>query len=487
MMWSAPKYLFKLCCAIATIALITRGLIDFLMDDDASVVETRSFFQTEDDKFPVMSICFEQNFRNELFGQYDKNLTGEDYRKYLLGKYHNEMFQAIYYDSVTTNLSEHIIAYSYTYRNGTHIRGSRDNISWKEPYHTYSWNNWGRFVKCFGIEMTDKDLYHLAIYINRSIFADGLRPQSNGFIVLFHYPNQILSSLHTVMRQWKIRDNNTNYWMEFDVKNVDVIVRRYKKRLDNCIEDWKNYDNIVLMRHLENVKCRSPDQLTNTSFPICSNEIDMRRARLNLKPGGVRPCKEVESINYVMLESEGSPEHLKKYSAEFQSWFHKALNATSPKNTINYEEQQEEHGWFFIVLRMLDPSVKTTINKRAFDFENFVAYSGGFIGLFLGFSLAELPEVLYFTYFYYKRIREKFRTNDSKLEELRASLVQTVNIGAPFKFTAQGSDRDNKKDSEYNKWTKLNDPCEFRKRIDNFEKRLMAIEFFDKTLQKLNE
>ena len=216
------------------------------------------------------------------------------------------------------------------------------------------------------------------------------------------------------MRQWKLRDNDTNYWMEFDVKNVDVIVRRHKKRLDNCIEDWKNYDNIVLTKHLEAVKCRTPDQLINTSFPLCMTSDDMQKARLNLKPGGIRPCKEVESINYVMQESEGSLELIKKYSPEFQSWLQETLVASSNKNVTYQEGDQGEHSWFSVVLRILDPSVKTTLNKRAFDFENFVAYSGGFIGLFMGFLLAEIPEVLYFTFYYYKRLKEKWRYSDNE-------------------------------------------------------------------------
>ena len=58
------------------------------------------------------------------------------------------------------------------------------------------------------------------------------------------------------------------------------------------------------------------------------------------------------------------------------------------------------------VLRILDPAVKTTINKREMDIESFVAYAGGYIGLFCGFSLAELPEVLYFTLFYYRKLKQ---------------------------------------------------------------------------------
>ena len=393
--WSISKYLFKSCCAAATFVLLTMGLYRYLLDNDASVVDTRYFFQTDDDMFPVMSICFEQSFDGQFSLQGGRNINISMYKQHLLGIHFDEDLNLIDYHNVTTNISNYIIAHSFTYRNGTHIRGTRKNISWKDPYHTYSWNSWGRFVKCFGIEITDKELYHLAIYLKRSLFTNGIRPQSNGFVVLFHYPGQILSSL----RQWTTRDNTSNYWTEFDVKNVDVIARRHKRRLKNCIEDWKNYDSIMMNNHFRSVGCKTPDQSINGSWPICSTKEKMREAHLSLKPGAIRPCREVEAINYLMHEAEGSPQHLQKSSSEFQLWLEKNLQNVQT-------EPNGDSGWFSIVLRILDPAVKTTINKREMDIESFVAYAGGYIGLFCGFSLAELPEVLYFTLFYYRKLKQ---------------------------------------------------------------------------------
>ena len=138
----------------------------------------------------------------------------------------------------------------------------------------------------------------------------------------------------------------------------------------------------------------------------------MKAARLNLKPGGIRPCREIEAIDYVMLESEGSPAHLKKYSKQFQTWFQETLNDSH----LNYSNkdllEQADPGWFSTVLRILDPAVKTTINKREMDIQSFVAYAGSYIGLFMGFSLAEIPEALFFTIFYCRKFKNIFRRQD---------------------------------------------------------------------------
>ena len=167
---SLCKYLFKTLCALSTLGLLSMGLYQNILVHDKSVVHTRSFFETQDDVLPAMSLCFEQSFEDESFKNLRANTTGDMYKKFLLGEYFRDDLRSINYSQVTSKISDYILAYSFTYRNGTHIRGATQNISWKNPYHTYSWESWGRFVKCFGIEITDKELYHLSIYMDRTLF-----------------------------------------------------------------------------------------------------------------------------------------------------------------------------------------------------------------------------------------------------------------------------------------------------------------------------
>ena len=99
-------------------------------------------------------------------------------------------------------------------------------------------------------------------------------------------------------------DNSTNYYMSFNIKGFEVNEQRYKKRQKNFTLNWKNYDNITLRNHLNKVGCKTPDQISYKSWPICRNQRQMNQARLPLNSNNVRPCKEVESINYDMSESE---------------------------------------------------------------------------------------------------------------------------------------------------------------------------------------
>ena len=75
--WSLGKYLFKTRCALATLGLLSKVLYQYILDHDKSVVHTRSFFETQDDVLPVMSMCFEQLFEDASFENFRANITGD--------------------------------------------------------------------------------------------------------------------------------------------------------------------------------------------------------------------------------------------------------------------------------------------------------------------------------------------------------------------------------------------------------------------------
>ena len=65
--YNVLKYIFQWMCIIATFVLIAMWLNRYLEDEDMSVIETKTYFETEDDMFPILSICFEQTFDDNIF------------------------------------------------------------------------------------------------------------------------------------------------------------------------------------------------------------------------------------------------------------------------------------------------------------------------------------------------------------------------------------------------------------------------------------
>ena len=107
-----------------------------------------------------------------------------------------------------------------------------------------------------------------------------------------------------------------------------------------------------------------------------------------------------------MLDSEGSPEHLKKYSKKFRNWLNQTMRESQPDSRDKNVSTPEPQNWFSIVLRVLDPAIKTTVNKKEMNIEALIAYAGGYIGLFMGCSLAQMPELMDDTVLYYRKLKQ---------------------------------------------------------------------------------
>ena len=217
------------------------------------------------------------------------------------------------------------------------------------------------------------------IYINRNIFKNNIL-MGGDFAVLFHYPNQVLSSLHTVKRQWTVWNNNkTNHWISFNIKSMEVHTLRYKVQKENCISDWQRYDNITLKNHLKSVGCKTPDQIIDSDLPTCSTRQKMKQARIPLNNNALRPCKRVESVDFDLGE------------------------AIKWDSTGSVGDNANSANWFSVVLRILNNRFKETIQHKEVDIQTLIGYIGGYIGILTGFSLIQIPNIAMTLY---KQIRK---------------------------------------------------------------------------------
>ena len=358
--------LTKIICISATVSLVGMWIFIYNLDNDSSVIESKVYFKSEDDKFPVMSLCFKQFLDDNSFRKYGANITANAYKEFNFGQHFENAFMKIDFNEVTSNISDFILHYEVEYRNGTELN-TTENIAWKPLYYTFSWNSWGHFLKCFGFEIIDRNVYHVRIFISRKIFRNSINDIGGTFATLFHYPNQVLSSLQTVKRQWLVwPDNKTNHYISFNIKNVDVTTLRFKDDRENCVPDWKRYDNITLENHLKSCECRTPDQTTASHWPICSTKEKMKQARIHLNNNERRPCRKVNSVDFDLGESKSFEES----------------NRTS-----------SDH-WFCITIRILNHRFKDTIQQKEVDIQTLIGYIGGYIGILTGFSLIQIPEIM---------------------------------------------------------------------------------------------
>ena len=107
---------FKSTCTIATCTLVGYWFYNYSLDEDISLVEFNSYYDTESDVFPVMSMCFEQSFDSVRFQKYGQNINGSTYKKYLAGDYFESNMTKIDYDNVTTKISDFLIGTNVVFK-----------------------------------------------------------------------------------------------------------------------------------------------------------------------------------------------------------------------------------------------------------------------------------------------------------------------------------------------------------------------------------
>ena len=148
------------------------------------------------------------------------------------------------------------------------------------------------------------ELYQIGL--KNTVFPNGSRGTVGGMITILHYPNQLLVSSENLRYSWPTRKTNDKFRMMFKINGVEVIKRRNRGRKP-CHENWKNYDDFVLLDHLNKVGCRVPYLHTSQRFPWCNSSKTIKAAQLSLKRSFSDispPCKSMEKLYYTYEEEE---------------------------------------------------------------------------------------------------------------------------------------------------------------------------------------
>jgi hypothetical protein len=153
------------------------------------------------------------------------------------------------------------------------------------------------FSNVFSIEKPEKDMKEISLFVKNNIFPDNLRPTHWGFLVLLHYPNQLLLASTSKQYIWDPQTSQNDYEMRIYAKNMEVYWRRRK-----CLDNWKNYDTDVLEFQMNRIGCR-PFYLNSISnLPLCKDQKDVQdivsATSMDANHDFVPPCKATEKINY---------------------------------------------------------------------------------------------------------------------------------------------------------------------------------------------
>ena len=381
------KSFFRLICIIATITLLVYCSLKFSRNESMSMVDFRSFLETEKDIYPSISLCFSNDDDPINFdGIYNKEVLSNSYGiedpriyiDFLEGNYWDSQLFDVDYDAVTINLMDYvekiyIKVNTFASESVYAWDANQDLAKEKFPFRTTFRQ---AKTKCFSFDLSShvvpdkrqnserpKKIRQFAITI-KSIASLNIT-----LLYFAHYPNQLMRSSPLTIERLKHVGVISGKIMEkqFWLDNLEVIRRRNTFQAP-CYEHSKDWDQYVISQMLDRTGC-TPPQLFDKKLPNCTNNASMQKHNIVVdgfaNPEFVEqftePCDEIQSISYNIEEFEKKP--------------NTALNSSTD---------------IFFLFKY--GKYKDILHIQSFNVESLIGNMGGYIGLFLGFAIWQAPD-----------------------------------------------------------------------------------------------
>ena len=416
------KY-FRIICALVTIILTCWCIVKLIRNEDVSLVGFVNFNEDEGKPYPSLTICFWNPFLNEALKMHGSGINTSTYSQFLQGELWDERMLSIDYDNVTVSLEDYLYEMGVQYGNFTTRTWSKDYGymgNHKDTPKFYISNRDGG-SKCY--TFTLPYVYNVPVIsfyarINTDIFPQGIRtpyPKFNGsditeggFTSFFHLPGQHFRSYFDKKYSWEDRTNKSkNYDMFYTIKNIEVLKRR-NKYSKPCNSDWIKDDEVVIDALMTSVGCSPHHWKINSTFQPCSSREQMKKFKwpsYNELQKILPPCRAIEKLQDDYSEMD------------------------IPSKNDAFGTGKGKNGWFRITLYFPETSYKEISQAKAYDIESFVGNAGGYLGLFLGYSLVCIPEWMVQMIFRVKKKQMSVVENRSENSENQISSMMINDIG----------------------------------------------------------
>ena len=410
--------IFKFACLVTAILMIIFCCYEFSQNKDVSEVSFVHFNENEYSIYPQITLCLVQPFLEDRLRNYGDGINSSSYTRFLKGEIWDARMVDIDIENVTVKLDDHLLDTCV----GTSFDGKCQGKGYTST-HVYPFG-----PKCLSFHYSNpKRIYFANLWIKNSIFPNGMRPHIKNFPVIITFPQQVLR-LSSEMDIWPTRNNASDtYVMHFVVGGVEVIRRRNKP--ERKCRDWKKYDSIVEEELLSDVGCRPFYSRSLKELVPCDTREKLRDIYrrhwliMSHSPelgGQTTPCNEIQKMQIEYKEENTNFTKDKEMFPEV---------TTELKNT---------DGWFRVTVLFQVQPIKEIKQIRAYTPQSLVGNAGGYVGLLVGYSIAELPVLLGLTYKYMVKIiaglkkikgRESTPTISSKDTKKEIDVHELENIG----------------------------------------------------------
>ena len=389
------KSLFTLGCFFLASYMTNTQIMRFLENDDTSSIQFRRFNSAPKDTYPIFSICFagaELNWYHDKSLFIRSGLSPSMYAKMLKGL---EVFK-YEYDSKSRLYDKASVEYKNTSEADgekislsvtdilTQLEYDTENLAARVQYHSGMMKSASakKIPLYIGYRTPDTVCFSRAskdeldtvrvqdrLVFNQSVL--GQKKYSDVRLKIFvHYPNQLLRSFHKPVFDSRIGSIAHRFWnpiLTVKIPQATVVRKRASSNVpcdDHLVED----DRKLQAEIIDVLKC----------IPIYWKQ----------NVGTKMPYKECNKAT----ELQNAFYFIQNYKNVYATYDPPCVSMVD-WSTVNSEEQNPLDDLRIEFLYMAT-EYKEITNMQSFGFESFVSGLGGFVGIFLGYSILQLPDLV---------------------------------------------------------------------------------------------
>ena len=397
-------------CWLATALLIAYNIYVYIQNHDVSRISDRKFHSTSKDIYPSISLCFGDVLDGKKLSSHDVNKTA--YWRFLTGIEWNKTLVDINFDDVSIDLKGHLLAIElfregynqdtvegsyFLFDNRMHqVHRSKDTRKWKPNFYQDARPFWGLIQKCLTVDIPvviDKPFTYATVVMNKSVFQNQKRPAHSTFAkemfsVELQHPGQ---KYRFAQRKtgWSEKepqsDNVKSYGIEFRIDSMEVMDQRNTRKA-SCVEDIED-DKVLKTYLIEAMNCSPPYWLKfkeNTISKCFTKDAMKTFYNLDIEKY-VFPCRRLNHVTYSYSEYTDS-----YYTALFQT--ESFLESISKSSLSLYRKGFPDY--IYVTLVFPGERYKEIHLTRQFDLQTLIGNAGGYVGIFVGYTLLQLPQFI---------------------------------------------------------------------------------------------
>ena len=386
------KHFFFAICMSAVLTMICLEIVRYTKNDDASIISFKRFNASPKDKYPSFTLCFQTG---EAKGEaiFDVNQLGAisdirplRYWKLITGKINttvDEVKQLSYFSNVTIKM-QNLVRQLYTIGDDlkksnkwalkkVHAKPSAGNplisdsssSSW--PFYV-SYQNPDKICFTRSVSYKKDEVKLKDGVILDSQVLDELH--GSGYLYLYvHYPHHTIRSFGEEVAFLLLtkKSGDINKTLRIKISGVNVIRKRIDANspCDSSVDDQDSYFRSEVIQKLGCIP------------PYWKSLIDSNHSPLSLCVSSIKLRDAYKYAQRMILRRE---------------IYSKSEPCTEMSVSSSIEAKTNKSN-LILVFHYRAKNYMDTTNTRAYVVGDLVSSAGGFVGMFLGFGLFQLPEI----------------------------------------------------------------------------------------------